>query len=84
MNSAQELLNLEVGRYETGIDPYLDVLTAQTTLLSDQETLATLHIDVMVSSVELSRRWAADGTARNCPRRPRSRRNSSCDYKLQQ
>jgi len=53
VKSAQELLDLEVGRYETGIDPYLDVLTAQTTLLSDQETLATLHIDVMVSAVEL-------------------------------
>ena len=53
VNSAQELLNLEVGRYETGIDPYIDVLTAQTTLLTDQETLATLHINLMVSSVDL-------------------------------
>jgi len=53
VNSAEELLHLEVGRYETGIDPYLDVLTAQTTLLSDQETLVTVHIDVMVSAVQL-------------------------------
>lgn len=53
VNSADELLHLEVGRYETGIDPYIDVLTAQTTLLSDQETLVTIHIDVMVSAVEL-------------------------------
>lgn len=53
VKSAQQLLDLEVGRYEEGIDPYIDVVTAQTTLLGDQETLATLHINVMVSAVEL-------------------------------
>lgn len=53
VKSAQELLDLEVGRYETGIDPYIDVLVAQTTLLTDQETLATLHVEVMVSAVSL-------------------------------
>jgi NodT family efflux transporter outer membrane factor (OMF) lipoprotein len=53
VKSAQELLDLEIGRYETGIDPYINVLTAQTTLLTDQETLATLHVNVMVSAVSL-------------------------------
>ena len=38
---AQEFLNLEMGRYQTGIDPYVDVVTAQTTLLTDQQVLAT-------------------------------------------
>lgn len=51
--SAQESLDLEMGRYTTGIDPYIDVVTAQTTLLSDQQTLATLHTQVMTSSVQL-------------------------------
>lgn len=50
---AQEFLNLEMGRYETGIDPYVDVLTAQTTLLSDQQTLATIQVEQMASAVAL-------------------------------
>ena len=51
--SAKEYLDLEMGRYTTGIDPYVDVVTAQTTLLADQQTLATLHTNVMTSSVQL-------------------------------
>jgi len=50
---AQEFLNLEMGRYQTGIDPYVDVLTAQTTLLADQQTLATIQVEEMTSSVAL-------------------------------
>ncbi|HEY1742504.1 MAG TPA: efflux transporter outer membrane subunit [Granulicella sp.] len=51
--SAKEYLDLEMGRYTTGIDPYVDVVTAQTTLLADQQTLVTLHTNVMTSSVQL-------------------------------
>ena len=50
---AEEFLNLEIGRYETGIDPYVDVVTAQTTLLSDRQTLATIQVQQMTSSVAL-------------------------------
>jgi NodT family efflux transporter outer membrane factor (OMF) lipoprotein len=50
---AETYLKLEMGRYETGIDPYIDVTTAQTTVLGDQQTLATLQIQEMVASVEL-------------------------------
>jgi NodT family efflux transporter outer membrane factor (OMF) lipoprotein len=53
VNSAQTYLNLETGRYETGLDPYLDVMIAQTTLLGDQQTLATLHVQEMTASIEL-------------------------------
>jgi NodT family efflux transporter outer membrane factor (OMF) lipoprotein len=53
VDSAQTFLDLETKRYETGIDPYIDVVTAQTTLLNDQQTLATLHIQEMTASVEL-------------------------------
>jgi NodT family efflux transporter outer membrane factor (OMF) lipoprotein len=52
-DSAQKSLDLETGRYETGIDPYLDVLTLQSTLLSDQQTLASLQIEQMTGAVEL-------------------------------
>jgi len=51
--SAQQFVNLETARYETGVDPYIDVVTAQTTLLTDQQTLATLHTEVMTASVQL-------------------------------
>jgi NodT family efflux transporter outer membrane factor (OMF) lipoprotein len=53
VKSAEEYLNLEMGRYETGVDPYLYVITAQTTILSDHETLATLQIEQMVAAVDL-------------------------------
>jgi len=51
--SAQEFVTLETARYETGIDPYVNVVTAQTTLLSDQQTLANLHVQQMTASVQL-------------------------------
>jgi outer membrane protein TolC len=51
VKSAQEFFTLSLGRYQTGIDPYLNVLTAQTTLLADQQTLVTLQMQPMVSAV---------------------------------
>jgi NodT family efflux transporter outer membrane factor (OMF) lipoprotein len=51
--SSEEVLKLEMVRYETGVDPYLDVVTAQTTLLNNQETLANLHVQEMTASVQL-------------------------------
>lgn len=53
VEAAKKTLDLEQNRYDTGIDPYVDVVTAQTTLLSDQQTLTTLHIQEMTSSVQL-------------------------------
>jgi NodT family efflux transporter outer membrane factor (OMF) lipoprotein len=50
---AQEFLNLELQRYQTGIDPFVNVLTAQITLLSNQQTLATIQIEEMTSAVAL-------------------------------
>jgi outer membrane protein TolC len=38
--SAERYLELATARYETGVDQYLNVLVAQTTLLNDQQTLA--------------------------------------------
>jgi NodT family efflux transporter outer membrane factor (OMF) lipoprotein len=53
VNSAQTFLKLEQGRYDTGIDPYIDVLIAQTTVLSDQQTLNTLQVEQMTAAVAL-------------------------------
>jgi NodT family efflux transporter outer membrane factor (OMF) lipoprotein len=51
--SAERYLELANARYYTGVDTYLNVLVAQTTLLSDQQTLATLHTQAMTASVQL-------------------------------
>jgi len=51
--TAQKVVELETARYETGIDPYIDVVTAQATLLADRQTLATLHTQAMTASVQL-------------------------------
>jgi NodT family efflux transporter outer membrane factor (OMF) lipoprotein len=53
VDSSETFLRLELGRYETGIDPYIDVTTAQTTLLANREFLATLQVQQMTASVQL-------------------------------
>ena len=53
VDSAQTYLMLEQGRYETGIDPYVDVLIAQTTVLADQQTLNALQVQQMIYAVAL-------------------------------
>jgi outer membrane protein TolC len=53
VDSSKTFLKLETGRYNTGIDPYIDVVTAQTTLLTNQQTLANLQTQEMSASVEL-------------------------------
>jgi NodT family efflux transporter outer membrane factor (OMF) lipoprotein len=53
VDSAKKFLELETGRYDTGIDPYVNVVTAQTTLLSDQQSLANLRTQQMTASVQL-------------------------------
>jgi len=51
--SAQRFVELETGRYQTGIDPYVNLVTAQTTLLADQQTLTSLRTEQMTASVQL-------------------------------
>jgi NodT family efflux transporter outer membrane factor (OMF) lipoprotein len=50
VKSAQRTLALADDRYKLGIDPYLNVITAQTSLLSNQETAVTLRIQQMTAS----------------------------------
>ena len=51
--SAQRSLSLSTERYKTGIDSYLNVITAQTTLLNNQRTAVNLQMQQMTASVEL-------------------------------
>ena len=50
VKSAQKTLAIAQDRYKLGIDPYLNVLTAQTGLLSNQETAVNLRIQQMMAS----------------------------------
>jgi len=51
--SSQRYLMLANDRYRLGIDSYLNVITAQTTLLSNQRTAVNLRAEQMTASVQL-------------------------------
>jgi NodT family efflux transporter outer membrane factor (OMF) lipoprotein len=53
VDSAREFFRLAYDRYQIGIDPYVNVLTAQTTLLAAEQTLANLQTQRMTSVVQL-------------------------------
>ncbi|HXX70477.1 MAG TPA: efflux transporter outer membrane subunit [Polyangiaceae bacterium] len=53
VKAAQRYLDIAMAAYLTGLDPYLDVITAQTTLLGDEQTLVTLRVNEITAAVEL-------------------------------
>jgi NodT family efflux transporter outer membrane factor (OMF) lipoprotein len=53
VSAAQRFLDVATASYETGITPYLDVLTAQNLLLENQQTLVTLRVNEMLAAVQL-------------------------------
>jgi NodT family efflux transporter outer membrane factor (OMF) lipoprotein len=53
VKSSQEFVDMEMQRYNTGVDPYVNVVTAQTTLLGNQVTLNNLQVEEMLSAVQL-------------------------------
>jgi NodT family efflux transporter outer membrane factor (OMF) lipoprotein len=53
VNAANRYVEIAMSRYQTGLDPYLNVITAQTTLLSDQQTEVTLRVSEMTAAVQL-------------------------------
>jgi NodT family efflux transporter outer membrane factor (OMF) lipoprotein len=50
VKSAERTLTLALDRYNLGIDPYLNVITAQTAFLQNQETAVNLRIQQMTAS----------------------------------
>ncbi len=50
VKSAERTLALAEDRYKLGIDPYLNVITAQTSLLSNQQAAVILRIQQMTAS----------------------------------
>jgi NodT family efflux transporter outer membrane factor (OMF) lipoprotein len=53
VDASTQYRDLAMTRYQTGVDTYLNVLTAQNTLLGNQQTIATLRTNQMVTSVQL-------------------------------
>jgi NodT family efflux transporter outer membrane factor (OMF) lipoprotein len=53
VGSAQRNLKIAIDRYRLGIDPYLNVIAAQTALFTNQQTAVNLHIQQMTASVQL-------------------------------
>ncbi len=51
--SAQRYLSIATDRYKLGLDPYLDVITAQTTLLNNEQTAVNLRLQQLTDSVQL-------------------------------
>lgn len=53
VRSAQQYYDLELTRYHIGVDPFVNVMIAETTLLGDQTTLNALQVNAMLASVQL-------------------------------
>jgi NodT family efflux transporter outer membrane factor (OMF) lipoprotein len=53
IESAGRSLQVAAVRYQAGIDPYLNVIAAQTALLTDQQAAVTFRMQQMVASVQL-------------------------------
>lgn len=85
VKDAQDYLNLELVRYNTGVDPYVDVVIAQTTLLTNQETLNALEVNEMTSTVELVQTLGGgwDRTQLPTPEQAGAK-TTKADYTLQQ
>jgi NodT family efflux transporter outer membrane factor (OMF) lipoprotein len=53
VESSKLALELEMTRYQNGLDPYINVVTEQNSLLSAQQTMAQIEIQRTTASVQL-------------------------------
>ena len=85
VESAQQYLDMEMQRYNTGVDPYIDVVTAQTTVLGNQESLNAMHINEMVSAVQLVQALGGGWDISQLPTPGQvGAKVANADYKMQQ
>ena len=85
VKDAQDYLNLELVRYNTGVDPYVDVVIAQTTMLNNQETLNSLQVEEMTSSVQLVQALGGGWDRSQLPTPQQTgAKTTNADYTLQQ
>jgi NodT family efflux transporter outer membrane factor (OMF) lipoprotein len=85
VKDAQDYLNLELVRYNTGVDPYVDVVIAQTTLLNNEETLNALQVEEMTSAVQLVQALGGGWDRSQLPTPAQvGAKTTKADYTLQQ
>jgi NodT family efflux transporter outer membrane factor (OMF) lipoprotein len=85
VKNSQDYLSLELVRYNTGVDPYVDVVIAQTTLLSNQETLNALQVEEMTSTVQLVQALGGGWDRTQLPTPAQAgAKTTKADYTLQQ
>ena len=85
VKDAQDYLNLELVRYNTGVDPYVDVVIAQTTLLNNEETLNALQVEEMTSAVQLVQALGGGWDRSQLPTPAQTgAKTTKADYTLQQ
>jgi NodT family efflux transporter outer membrane factor (OMF) lipoprotein len=53
IKSADNTLQIATSRYRAGVDPYLNVITAQAALLTDRQAAVALRMQQMTASVQL-------------------------------
>jgi NodT family efflux transporter outer membrane factor (OMF) lipoprotein len=83
VDSAQQYVDMEMQRYSTGVDPYVDVTLAQTTLLGDQETLNALEVEEMTSAVELVQALGGGWDESQLPTPGQVTKTAKTDYVMQ-
>jgi len=65
--SAQRTLSISSERYKSGIDSYLNVISAQTTLLTNQRTAVNLQMEQLTASVQLIKALGGGWNASQLP-----------------
>ena len=83
VKSAQQYLDLEMQRYKTGVDPFVDVTIAQTTLLGAQTSLNTLQVENMLSAVTLVESLGGGWDSSQLPNPNRSGQVPNSAYTMQ-
>jgi outer membrane protein TolC len=67
VEAATESLQEATVRYKAGLDPYLNVITAQTVVLNDQQTAVNFRMQQMVAAVGLIKALGGGWNAAEIP-----------------
>ncbi|MGC2638626.1 MAG: efflux transporter outer membrane subunit [Acidobacteriaceae bacterium] len=85
VKSSQQYLDMEMQRYNSGVDPYIDVVAAQTTVLGNQQSLNAMQVSEMMSAVQLVQALGGGWDVSQLPTAAQAGANApNSAYKLQQ
>jgi NodT family efflux transporter outer membrane factor (OMF) lipoprotein len=79
--AAQQSLDLELDRYKAGTDSYLNVITTQTILLTDQQNAVTILQKRMTSAVDLVKAMGGGWEIKDLPSTDQMRSRALADAK---